>query len=114
MGNLAASIGDSHRVPDVSRYRKIQLLDAVNKGGRKYTLKLFDRLSFSEKVWVTKLIILRKLRKYRTARRMQETIDRLYSPYLFHPPQAILNFGSYTKNSEVYAAIENGDIVKPL
>lgn len=108
MGHLSDLIKDPTRVPNVDRYRQVQIMEVLSTQGIKPTLDLLKYLPLKLWPWLFHVAVLRSSPK------LFKRAERAYSCYSYVPAQKILDRGSYTKNSEVYRAIAEGHLSRPV
>ncbi len=115
MGHIAHVIGDPDRMPNISRYRRIQILEAVDKIGAGAIKHLSSHLSLSEKIWFFVVAFIRNMAKRGSLfSKLYRRIKDDLSAYEFTPDHERLDYGSFVRNSEVYNAVQHGKLPRHL
>jgi glycosyltransferase involved in cell wall biosynthesis len=103
MEYVARRLGEDYPKPDLSRYRRWQILDAVEAG--RPLRSLWPTMRPQERMQA----LWARLMKRCNQDRYRELRKRA-SPYNYDHPLHVYNVGDYTTDVEVFEAIERGDI----
>ncbi|WP_316189683.1 glycosyltransferase family A protein [Bradyrhizobium sp. SZCCHNS1054] len=111
MGHVADSARDLKGQPNVTRYRKVQIFEAISKGGFRAAASMQSSLSIREIAWLWFVVIVRAIRdRTRLLDHLSDDIQDAVSPYSHRPGQVVLDRASYTKGSEVFRAVASGEV----
>ena len=114
MSHLAKAMNDPSRQPDFARYRMLQVYHhiatrgfSLSWGSSEEARSLWQRLSLVEKFNAYYVIALHRLsRRFPLLSRKRDAVDKSMMMHAFSPVQYVLNEGDFTKNTDVYEALQ--------